>query len=1415
MPKHKVSPTYANSPIAKIITATLNKIDFLHQKYPLSPSQSATEHIHAYKTLQLIKSVLEKIHQNLLPLFDHYNNPGITGLIPDLLKIRDMSSPLFGISLEKFVFTIEHPMTFELAEFLAQMTQKLPKEIKTFIPFLDPDVFGIDLHSGFTGIAVNKALGFTFITKNQKSDDSSEPSYNYEYTLHNKGEISEGIIDGSISYQRFARNTMDRLLKRVRSFLLLNAEKDYTKSHIARVNFLSNLTEAESESINEQITEHTQVCSSNPDISDDNPFELIKKIDHEIQRNQTLLMINQELQVLLSNKATAYSTETILNLVERYPALKEQLNADMSAGLDVSYGDTSLPEWIIGRDRHSALLPIKALLDLTITQQQSILKKSDEELQAKLSRLKIYREESIGAWQQETLQTYSAFIKEQSSSLKELQLSLAEVNRVLPQSPPDDNSVEDLQQHIAAQQEQIKKLAQLQKQINLLIDDISNGAKLPSELAALDHNDIIQTAKNDQSTELTLQAKDLLKQIDFAQKASTKQLSWLHDRSEKMKSEALFAKSMAVADPTKMQALLNETSKQVEKLTAEQQQLQEKEQSLLQQIATAKEQIQKLRVQSKEKSVLIDTVNEKLHPLIDAIISRAQKHDTLNISIGEDNELINDYTLCETFIQNILQQINHLQQENSNTEQTERYNNDCVNLLDEVSQCLKQHIDKSDIPFKEINKLASIQKMSQEKGFKDGFDFLLSLLGLRTKAEIRAWKNYRVQQDDLFRFKPSVPEYLKYYDSLMGSIIKTQAQLETQAKEELQLQSISCFAAGLPKMLENIQHNFTEKDRLSAECADIELETQKQTDLSESLQQSYEETIQAQTTARSEKEQCQQNQDILNKIKIIIEGIESLKKQIQLLEGDTELSFNDETLYRRIAALQKTHGLLVETTKEVEKTSKKAAKAQVYQENIKTLNQLLESTQQSLVNTTKLKINLSPLQEQLSTYQESISKVRSSYEQLSKKFNSEQELKQFKDLITDFNQVYTEISSQNSVIETLKAHALIIEDKQTNNRVEAIQLSYDLLQQDMDNTGNLFLDDLVSILNKLKEDAHIFKEHAFQEDIETQKRYSMQLTLIKTHLSKLPSDEELPSIKSGDTKREHITLLRKEVTKQLAQSEKINMRLIERSVERNRLVNEILLPKLTDYWEKREKSKSMKLKDTLSPSDKNARFDFIQALQAQLEQYSRTGKSEEIISTIYNNIRLYAGAHLQPILHKISTEIGDLDLKIPHHYMEKVPADHDLEKQRSQADAILQKFAASNPDYVAAIQLLYSQIDKTAELGDDAKILANKLHADLNRFVITHSDKLPDEHAYDHFKKHFTSRLHSEDESMCKHRKAWKINLANFAIGFFTLGIAIGIKLIHSKINEGRCKFFFHETKREKQILSMEETVQDLAAPAA
>jgi hypothetical protein len=154
-------------------------------------------------------------------------------------------------------------------------------------------------------------------------------------------------------------------------------------------------------------------------------------------------------------------------------------------------------------------------------------------------------------------------------------------------------------------------------------------------------------------------------------------------------------------------------------------------------------------------------------------------------------------------------------------------------------------------------------------------------------------------------------------------------------------------------------------------------------------------------------------------------------------------------------------------------------------------------------------------------------------------------------------------------------------------------------------------------------------------------------------------------------------------------------------------------------------------------------------------------------------------------------------------------------RQLTQANAVLHKFETGNPKYVDAIKLLYNQIDKTTELGDDAKILANKLRADVDRFVIAHPNKLPDEKAYDHFKRHFTSRLHSEDEIMCKHRKAWKINLANFAIGLFTLGIAIGIKLIHSKINEGRCKFFFHETKREKQILSMEEMVHDIAAPAA
>lgn len=75
---------------------------------------------------------------------------------------------------------------------------------------------------------------------------------------------------------------------------------------------------------------------------------------------------------------------------------------------------------------------------------------------------------------------------------------------------------------------------------------------------------------------------------------------------------------------------------------------------------------------------------------------------------------------------------------------------------------------------------------------------------------------------------------------------------------------------------------------------------------------------------------------------------------------------------------------------------------------------------------------------------------------------------ELKNLITRFSQLTTSVTQPTEVITQLKKNTADINDEETNHSVEEIQSSHNALQQKVANEGLAFMDNLITILTKLK-----------------------------------------------------------------------------------------------------------------------------------------------------------------------------------------------------------------------------------------------------------------------------------------------------------------------------------------------------------
>ncbi len=1280
--------TYSTSPLGHAIALLIKNLDAIKQKYSkLKGIDKPESEQEALKLLGILEEVVKKVHEDVLPRFDNQKKPARTELLPiglDLYQLRNLQTE-FRKQLK-----VTHPIAFEIAELLLSLLDITPPSIKELMPFFNPEALAMDFSSGAVGFAVVLATG-----RKYKVTLQNKETFTYKLTLYQASETTEREIPAQEGYILARGLYSKKLLEQMTDYLSNNLSSDDVKQRLARVEILQEFIKVESQLITAMLETHRDK------IQNQDPVLAIDSLSHKIQLNTSLLQDNERIMTQLQDLSKEYSTQKINQLLERHPQLKP-------SSTDHDFSTKALPEIISGSE---GAIPIKKELQEQIAKHTEFLIETKEQLQEKI-------QTQTKQWQQETIEAYSANIQTQNTQNQAFQQMLNQI------TTPDDQALSTkdipvIKQLIEGKKASLNTLYQVKKDVKILLDAIKKNAILPPELAAIDKDNVVQTAQTQQSQTLLENMALLKQQIKTSSIEQEKTIHELESHVEKMESEAAFLESLVSANPEQMQGMLCDLEKE---LTARQR-------IITNEHVEISKSIIKIHLKTKE-------IDKKTRSLIESLSATAKKLELLSFKPNID-ALVKSKPLAAQFIQDITESITRSLARHPGIEELKQYHEALSNIFYEIRKILENPVQE--IPIKKIKDLLKLNGLTPPPKIS-AFDYFLTIIGLEAN--------------------PS-------YESLKKRVQGAQIGLDERIKSESLHELIKAYKDSIPDIQQQLNANFDKKESEEARETLIGLRQQQQE--KESILRLIE----------TEKTQLENDRLTLETTLQLINDIKAYQQKIQVFSDTNEFSLHDAELYEQLIELQGKYKQLVTAIHALENKPEQSAFSQ---RNIAILSNLGEATYQRLISVMKLKIDLEPLNLAATTFKDELTEISYLAETSSPQ--------QINTLIERYKKTVVDIIQQDKRLNQLKINVAKIEDTLTNERIKkAIDLQA-TSQESMIDKGTLLLNKVIVTLTELKINAKIFTTNEPQESMEKQQEYSQKLDAIEKFWEELSiglefNETDLPFL---GTQLKTIESLKTEITQELQKS-KDTTRHLENRVQERVKVTEALQARL---------------------SEEHPQYSLREALNTQLDTYKKSGDSAFVLSFLSEKKVRFSKSKLASFLNTITADLMDLDQKIPTNYQDTIQ-ESDSQTDAANVKVILEKYKSSS--YPQAIENLQTLIKQTADKWAETIPLTQKLTQTLHSFVLKHPTKLPTPDEFQRFKRHFTARLHSQDDLMSIHKKAWKGHLANFFIGLFTLGIALGIKAIYSSVKEGKATLFFTETNRNKQISSIDDVIKNTEPP--
>lgn len=247
----------------------------------------------------------------------------------------------------------------------------------------------------------------------------------------------------------------------------------------------------------------------------------------------------------------------------------------------------------------------------------------------------------------------------------------------------------------------------------------------------------------------------------------------------------------------------------------------------------------------------------------------------------------------------------------------------------------------------------------------------------------------------------------------------------------------------------------------------------------------------------------------------------------------------------------------------------------------------------------------------------------------------------------------------------------------------------------------------------------------------------------------------------------------------------------------------------------RHRDKKHKMKDFFLSKDKKQRHSFVQDLKAILDRYQTTPDLDKhLLNIIHTKLPQFSGVGMRAVLSKITIALHDSKGKFLMEQNEVVRA-----QMHGNAKIILEKLEKSKPEYVRRIREIDQKIQQMKAYGasfsskHDKKAaavmtLASQLENEMDQFIVGHGVGLPEQELFDDFSQKFIATLHSRDDEINQHACEQWLNICVSIL----ISILLIPQLIYSEIMTGRCSFFYVRTKKVEQLESIETSAEKLKA---
>lgn len=240
---------------------------------------------------------------------------------------------------------------------------------------------------------------------------------------------------------------------------------------------------------------------------------------------------------------------------------------------------------------------------------------------------------------------------------------------------------------------------------------------------------------------------------------------------------------------------------------------------------------------------------------------------------------------------------------------------------------------------------------------------------------------------------------------------------------------------------------------------------------------------------------------------------------------------------------------------------------------------------------------------------------------------------------------------------------------------------------------------------------------------------------------------------------------------------------------------EMIKPLLEAYQTARRQR--FAIKDRITAQDKIDRETFISDLCD--ECHFLTDGKNDLIKKIHEGIAKYPGDHFQTTLQQCLLKLMGDDTPEKNCY--------------TQAQDILFKKQSSAPAYVASVKKLYTKIQAMTAYASQLpeaeitviKNLAGQLQQDLSMFICQPANQA----SFERFQLKFHASLHSQDVVMGQ-QETWNSFAWNLFLGVISMGTALGIKAICSKVSTGVCTLFARETHKQQLRNEIQQAMEEV-----